>query len=395
MKALREKEARYRGLFEDSPISLWEEDFSELKNYFAHLRSKGVTDFEGFLDSNPDEVQKCASFVRVLDVNKATVEMLRAGSKDELLGKLDTLLDADSAGAFKKELLALAAGKRLFETEITGRTLEGKRIHLNLRMSIAPGYENTWSKVFVSLTDITRRRLAEEALEFQKQELARSNADLEQFANVASHDLQEPLRMVSSYVRLLERKYAGKLDSDADEFIRFAVEGVTRMQRLISDLLMYSQVGSKGMDIRAVSCEDVLEQTLASMFLAIEENQALVTHDPLPTVKADDMQLSRLFQNLIGNAIKFRREQPPVIHVSAERQDGEWIFAVRDNGLGIESQYFERVFAIFQRLHGRQHYPGTGIGLAICKRIVERHQGNIWVESEPGKGSTFYFSLPS
>jgi PAS domain S-box-containing protein len=243
--------------------------------------------------------------------------------------------------------------------------------------------------------DITEQRLAEERLKKTLKDLARSNKELEQFAYVASHDLQEPLRMVSSYTQLLERRYKDKLDTDANEFIAYAVDGANRMQRLIQDLLVYSRVSSKGKPLTPTDCNAVLGTVRINLSVAIEENNARVTHDELPIVTADDTQLVQVFQNLIGNAIKFHSEEPPRIHVSAEKNKKEWIFSVRDNGKGIDPQYHERIFVIFQRLQGKGEYPGTGIGLAICKRIIERHGGRIWVESEPGEGSTFYFTLPA
>jgi light-regulated signal transduction histidine kinase (bacteriophytochrome) len=248
--------------------------------------------------------------------------------------------------------------------------------------------------------EVNERIRAERALEQYHTELERSNQELQQFAYVASHDLQEPLRMVTSYLQLLERRYRDRLDSDADEFIAYAVDGATRMQQLIKDLLTYSRVGSRQRSFEPNDCQAILDQALTNLQVAIEETGATVTHSALPTVMGDGTQLVQLFQNLIGNAIKFRNQRPPEIDVRAEIQNGSggvaryWQFSVQDNGIGIESQYAERIFLIFQRLHDRDEYPGTGIGLAICKRIVERHGGRIWVESEPGKGSTFRFTLP-
>ena len=240
-----------------------------------------------------------------------------------------------------------------------------------------------------------KRKQAELALEERAKELARSNSDLEQFAYVASHDLQEPLRMVAGYVQLIERRYKDKLDADANDFIGFAVEGAQRMQRLINDLLSYSRVGRRVSELTPVDSEIAFTHALESLRTTVEESAGTVTHDPLPTkVWADETQLEQLLQNLVNNALKFKGAESPRVHVSAERRGADWLFSVRDNGIGIDREYFDRIFVIFQRLHGRQEYPGTGIGLAICKRIVDRHGGRIWVESTPGAGATFYFTLP-
>ena len=245
----------------------------------------------------------------------------------------------------------------------------------------------------IFMRDITDRKQVEDKLKETLDDLGRSNKDLEQFAYVASHDLQEPLRMVGSYVQLLSRRYSGKLDSDADEFIDYAVDGAKRMQGMINDLLTYSRVGTKGKPFEPTDCEIILDQALTNLSMAISESSAVVTHDPLPTVPADDTQLVQLFQNLLGNAIKYMGKETPNIHVFAERKLNNWVFSVKDNGIGIDPNYWGYVFNIFRRLHDKEH-SGTGIGLAVCKRIVERHGGRIWVESELGKGSTFYFTIP-
>ena len=246
-----------------------------------------------------------------------------------------------------------------------------------------------------SMRDITERKRAEEALARHARDLARSNRDLEQFAYVASHDLLEPLRMVRCFTELLSQHHREKLDPEAAEFMAFIIDGATRMQQLIDGLLSYSRVGTRGQPFKPTSSEAALEGALTNLSLGIQESGAVVTHDPLPVVHADEVQLVQLFQNLLSNAIKFRSSEPPRIHISAKNAGNEWIFAVQDNGIGIESQYFERIFVIYSRLHTREEYPGTGLGLAICKRIVERHAGRIWVESQPGQGSTFYFTLPA
>jgi PAS domain S-box-containing protein len=238
------------------------------------------------------------------------------------------------------------------------------------------------------------RQQSEVALQYQKQDLARSNDELQQFAYVASHDLQEPLRMITSYLELLERRYKGQLDAKADMFIDYAVDGASRMQTLINDLLDYSRVGRQTRAFEAVDCETIIHQVLTNLQVTILQTQAIVTCAPLPTVTGDPSQLIQLFQNTIGNALKFHTQEPPQIQIGAEYVDGKWLFSVRDNGIGMDAQYLDRIFIIFQRLHSKTEYPGTGIGLAVCKKIVERHGGRLWVDSQPDRGSTFYFTLP-
>ncbi|MEO8393066.1 MAG: ATP-binding protein, partial [Chloroflexota bacterium] len=250
------------------------------------------------------------------------------------------------------------------------------------------------SLILLVISDITERRKVERVLATQAVELARSNADLQQFAYVASHDLQEPLRMVTSYMGLLERRYKGKLDSNADEFIGFAVDGAKRMQILIDDLLAYARISITDVPLASTDCNKVLEQAVANLEMAIIESSCTVTHDTLPTVVGDASQLAQVFQNLIGNAIKFRKNEPLRVHICAQQQKADWLFSVRDNGIGIAPEFRDRIFVIFQRLHKREEFAGTGIGLAICKKIIEGHGGRIWVESEPEQGSTFYFTLP-
>jgi signal transduction histidine kinase len=232
-------------------------------------------------------------------------------------------------------------------------------------------------------------------IQSQAAKLIRSNEELEQFAYVASHDLQEPLRMVTNYTNLLARRYQGKLDKQADEFIAYAADGAKRMHGLIQDLLSYSRVGTKGHEFAPVDCEAVLCRTLVGLQVAVEESGVRVSHEPLPTVMGDETQLGQLFQNLIANAIKYRDREAPEVCIGSKPAENGWLFWVRDNGIGIDPRYAQRIFVIFQRLHTREEYAGSGIGLAICKKIVERHGGRIWVESELGKGATFLFTLPA
>ena len=264
----------------------------------------------------------------------------------------------------------------------------------------------------ISNRDITDRRMAEDELRKYREhleelveqrttelkeiadELTRSNKDLKEFAYVVSHDLKEPLQVIKGFLMLFEKRYKDKLDEKANELIRFAVDGAKRMQELIKDLLEYSQVGNRGKEFKPADCSLILNKAISNLKVSIEESGAVVTHDTLPTVMADTSQLSSLFQNLIGNAIKFRGSEAPRVHISAQGKGDEWLFSVSDNGIGIDPKFADKIFDVFQRLHSTEEYPGTGIGLAICKKIVEHHGGRIWVESEPGKGATFYFTIP-
>jgi light-regulated signal transduction histidine kinase (bacteriophytochrome) len=277
--------------------------------------------------------------------------------------------------------------------ELIGRRKDGSEFPIEMMLSPLQNAEGIL--VTAAIRNISVRKATEEHLVKTAEELKRSNDELEQFAYVASHDLQEPLLMVASYTQLLAKRYQGHLDSDADEFIAYAVDGCNRMQGLIRDLLAYSHAGTDSKVLHETSGETALKEALINLRGSIEESGAIVTHDLLPAITSDDRQLVQVLQNLLGNAIKYRGDAIPLVHVSATKNSGrEWIFSVRDNDLGIAPQYLEKIFIIFQRLHGQQEFSGTGIGLAICKKIVERWGGIIWVESQPNKGSTVFFSLP-
>ncbi len=336
-----------------------------------------------------------------LAVNRALCDLVGYG--EEELRKLSFREishpdDVDADAVLADELLA---GERQgYSREKRYIHKDGHVVWILLAVTLVRSERGEPRFFIAQMKNITARKNAEALLARQTEELARSNAELEQFAYVASHDLQEPLRMVASYTQLLARRYEGQLDEKADRWIGYAVDGAQRMQALINDLLALSRVGTHGRPLELCQCEPMLIRVMESLAAAIAESGAEVTVDTLPLLRADAGQLGQLFQNLIGNALKFRRPGvPPRIHVGVERRNrdglGEWLFSVSDNGIGMDPSYTEQVFALFQRLHTREEYPGTGIGLAICRKIVERHGGRIWVESIPGTGSTFYFILPA
>jgi len=361
-RLLAQMEGRYRGLLEAAP------DAMVVVNQGGEIVLLNV------------QAEKQFGYHRAELVGQKVKNIIPEGFAERLVA--DALRSAEDA-------LAQQIGTGI---ELTGRRKDGSEFPIEIMLSPLESAEGTL--VTAAIRDITKRKAAEADLLQKVKELNRSNEELEQFAYVASHDLQEPLRMVASYTQLLSRRYKGRLDADADDFISFAVDGAGRMQRLLQDLLVYSRVGTKGKELLDSSAEEALQRALLNLRGAISDCNAQVTHDPLPMVRADEVQLEQLFQNLVGNAIKYQTRGAPRVHVSAEGiPDGNWRFSVRDDGIGIDPQYFERIFGMFQRLHKREEFAGTGIGLAICKKIVERHGGTISVESVPGQGSTFHFTL--
>jgi PAS domain S-box-containing protein len=370
-------------------------DISVRKAAEAHL-ARMEERYRGLLEAAPDSMVVVNPEGEIVIVN-LQAERQFGYSRHELIGQRVTAIIPEG---FAERLIAdhLRSAAEALEQQIgTGIELVGRRKdggEFPVELMLSPLESDEGILVTTAIRDISKRKAAEATLARKIEELSRSNEELSLFAYVASHDLQEPLRMVASYTQLLARRYKGRLDADADEFIAFAVDGATRMQKLIQDLLAFSRVGSKPVVVRNASSEAALLRAIGNLRAAIEESGAVVTHDPLPPVQADEAQIVQLFQNLVGNAIKYQSSGAPRVHISASRDGAtRWLFSVTDNGIGISPEYFDRIFGMFQRLHQRDEFAGTGIGLAICKKIVERHGGRISVQSEPGLGSTFKFSL--
>jgi PAS domain S-box-containing protein len=360
-EALRQSEERFRRTFELAGSGL------------AQVSLDG-----GFLRANP----------RVCEIFGYSETELRALRVKDISHPEDRdLADEPRARVIAGELNSARLEKRYIRKD-------GRVIWVNIAIAMERDAEGRALYAISVLDDVTERRQAEAALREAHEELKRSNSELEQFAYVASHDLQEPLRMVSSYTQLLVRRYHEKFDADAREFMGYVVDGATRMKQLIEDLLAYSRVGTRSKEFKRIELEKSVRRAVTNLKAAIDESGAAVTYDPLPALPADEVQLAQVFQNLMGNALKFRAQAAPKIHVTVEDRGESYEFAVRDNGIGIEPQYFERIFMVFQRLHNKGEYAGTGIGLAIVKKVVERHGGHVRVESKLGAGSAFIFTLP-
>ena len=372
-------------------------DISVRKDAEKHLAQMEGR-YRGLLEAAPDAMVVVNQGGQIVLLN-LQAEKQFGYRRDELLGQqVKNIIPQGFAERLRSDELRSAEDALAQQIgtgiELQARRKDGSEFPIEIMLSPLQSVEGIL--VTAAIRDISTRKNAEVTLMRNIQELNRSNEELEQFANIASHDLQEPLRMVASYTQLLAKRYKGRLDSDADEFIAYAVDGSNRMQGLIQDLLAYSHAGTNGRAHRKLASEDIFAVALTNLRATIEESGAVVTHDFLPVITTDDSQLAQVFQNLVGNAIKYRGAAVPHVHVSAlKNASDEWVYSVRDNGLGIDPQYFEKIFILFQRLHGREEFKGTGIGLAICKKIVERLRGRIWVESQPGKGSTFYFTLPA
>ncbi len=359
-EALQESEERYRQLVDMSPDAIYVHD----GEHFVYINPVGAT-------------------------------LLGATQPEALVGQSiwDVIHPDDLSTVKARAHIVSQARQRIEQIELQLLRLDGRTVHVESRAT--PVRYDGQPAVLAMLRDITERKRAEVALAKRAEELARTNAELEQFAYVASHELQEPLRKVVSFSELLTRHLANRLDAEADTYMGYIIDGATRMQGLVRDLLVYSRIGRNTGSLEPADADVLLKETLVELDAAVQQQRAEVTYDLLPRVMTQPVLMRQLLHNLIDNALKFNRAVPPRIHIAAALRDDAWLFTMRDNGIGIEAQYAERIFIMFQRLHARTEYPGTGIGLAICRKIVERHGGHIWVESEIGKGATFYFTIPA
>lgn len=325
------------------------------------------------------------------------IEKLFGYTREELLGQTIELLVPHSAKASHPAYRAAFFAEPKTRSMGSGRDLYGLKkdgSQLPVEIGLNPLVMEQQAFVLASVVDITERKRSEELLQIKLHELQRSNEELQQFAYVCSHDLQEPLRVISNYTQLLAKRYSASLDEKANQFIDFTVDATKRMQSLINDLLLYSRVETRAKEFENTDSSAVMDMAIANLKLAIEDSSAQINHKDLPIVNVDSSQLLQLFQNLLSNAIKFHSNSSPLIHISAKDDGKNWHFTIQDNGIGIDKKHAERIFVIFQRLHTREMYPGSGIGLAVCKKIVERHGGRIWVDSEVGQGAAFHFTLP-
>ncbi len=395
---LRESQERFQRLFEDSPISLWEEDFSVIKERFDQLRARGITDLNQYIVDNPKFVRECVRQVKILDVNKASVKLYRANSKEDLQQNLSLIYGEESYRMFAHLLIALFSGKTSFASDAVTWTLKGKKKYVSMELNVVPGHEQDLSRVLLSKIDITERTEAREALRNMVKELERSNQELEQFAYIASHDLQEPLRKVMMFGDRLMDRYDEVLDERGIHYIDRMTDAASRMKNLIMNLLQYSRVTTRAQPFEPVDLDKILREVISDLEVIIKESDTILEIGELPVVTGDRVQLRQVLQNLIQNAIKFRQEGlTSHVAVTAEKLPASQQVAIniKDNGIGFDIKFIDRIFKPFQRLHHRFEYEGVGMGLAICDKIVARHKGTIEVSSTPGEGTEFTIVLPA
>ena len=388
------RERAFEAVFEDAPVAIWYEDFSAIRTFLCELQAKGIDDLPTFLEQAPDTVIECVRRVRVRHINRVAREFYGAETREQIAELLPSLFDQAALDTFRNEIIAFLKGARSFVAEVGAATLSGDSRLVQMNVSLLSTAPEDWSEVVVTFTDLTNRRDLEQSLRRANESLRRSNEDMEQFAYTVSHDLQEPLRIISGYVALLTRRFGGSIDPNEMEFFGYITDATARMQAMINEILTFSRLTRADAVAQWVDLNAVLTWARRNLSAVMDESGAELICGSLPTVEGDFNQLASVFQNLISNAIKYRGTETPRIAISAVSDQAEWTISVCDNGCGIDPKNHDRIFAFFKRLHSASQIPGTGIGLAIVKRIVERHGGRVWVQSKVGEGATFTFTLP-
>ncbi|MDO8608695.1 MAG: ATP-binding protein [Phaeospirillum sp.] len=395
-EALVNSETRYRALFDNSPISLWEEDFSAVKTTIDAMRQSIGSDFAGYLHHHPEFARQCAGLVKVIEVNAATLTLHGATDRDTLLRGLGTTFTPRSFEAFERQLLAIWANEWQLTADAEVCTLDGRIRHVVVHWLVPLDHRRNLERVVLALEDVTERVLAERSLEASMSRLIEANSELERFAFVAAHDLQEPVRGIVSFSQLLGRKLGESADTETHEFLDFLVAAAERMQAQVLGLIGYTRVGAASRAFAAVQLDQTLAAARDALAPAINATAAVIETSPLPTVQGDASQLTEVLRNLLDNALKFTRPGVPArILVDARRSGHEWLIRIEDNGIGLDPRYAGEIFQVFRRLHGPGAYPGAGIGLATCRRIIERHGGRIWVDFSRSEGATLCFTLPA
>jgi signal transduction histidine kinase len=403
---LTESEERYRLVFENSPIPIWEEDFSGVKGFFNGLRKEGVVDLNIYLEQNPDTLAKYGHLARVINMNQAAVELHKAENKQHLLDNLSSLFTPDFLDSFRKEWIGLWNGKTEMIFDSTLKTFTGDIRTVSVYFTVCPGHEETFSRIFAFVVDLSERveteaELAgyrehlEELVQARTAELETANSELEAFAYSISHDLRAPLRHISGFVSLLENKAGGGFDDKGRYYMRLISDAAGKMGQLIDDLLSFSRLGRQSMSFIESGLEDVVDDIIRDQKTDTLERKVVWHIDELPMVYCDISMLRIVLNNLVSNAVKFTRpRKEAVIEIGSYTEEDGVVVFVRDNGVGFDPKYTDKLFGVFHRLHLAEEFEGTGVGLAIAHRIIQRHGGRIWAEGELDKGATFYFSLP-
>lgn len=413
LEALQENEKRYRSLFENSPISIWEQDFSIIKSHIDVLKTTGVTDFRDYLEKYPEEVTQSVEMVRILDLNEATLELYEARSKEEIISSFRQVAEKEGYRVQRESIIAISEGMRKFEFETMSKTLKDKTIHLHISWNVAEGYEDSYGKVLVSMVDITILKSTEEALKISNQELNRlneelenrvkkrtaeledANRELEAFSYSVSHDLKAPLRAIDGFSQILIDDFSPEFNSEAKRFLNIISKNAGQMEQLIEDLLSFSKIYNREKNEVLINMNTMV-RAIADQFAKENSGRSIsfIVKD-LPDAAGDRPMINQVWINLISNAVKFtKNREDAIIEIGGEIKESGIVYYIKDNGIGFNMEYAYKLFGVFQRLHPSSEFEGTGVGLAIVQRILRRHEGRIWAEAEQNMGATFYFSLP-